>query len=306
MTWRVHLANMAIQQLQIISGKQAVLAAWPRPNRVHFYDLETGILLSEMALPSPPDAPYSSEAWHTYTAQLNGPDEGMYLPVVRTRQLEIFFTDDGKLRLYHGGDAQLVMEVDGQTINLDTGDAQRFRALDMDRALGTVAALDEQGRLYLYQQTIRIGAFDIGLKPQTDTRLSIVLARGSDQVVATDGQRLVLCDTGGEVQQSLDLHYNVGRLAVSPGGGMIIASDIEAGVIRAYNSSLMQTHQRFAIDLVASATQVQLLADLPPVGTTISALVAHNKGIFAFAMSGVVCVSNVEHMDKLPRARALF
>jgi hypothetical protein len=88
---------------------------------------------------------------------------------------------------------------------------------------------------------------------------------------------------------------------------MLATSDAEAGVIRIYHGeSLVPTHQKFAIDLVARATQVQLLADLPPLDTIARALTVHAKGVIAFAMSGVVCVTDVSQMDELPRPRKLL
>ncbi len=114
-------------------------------------------------------------------------------------------------------------------------------------------------------------------------------------------------NANGTVQKTLETHYYVARMAISPSGGMVVTSDIESGVLRVYKGeSLILTHQRFAIDLVAAATQLQLLADLPPIGTAISALTAYTRGTLAFAMSGVVCVTDVQDLDEVPRPKLLF
>ena len=81
-----------------------------------------------------------------------------------------------------------------------------------------------------------------------------------------------------------------------------MTSDGEAGVLRVYKANdLSLTHQRFAIDLVAEATQVQLLADLPPLDTGISGLTLDDSGNVAFVMAGVVCASDLTYMDEVPR-----
>jgi hypothetical protein len=92
-------------------------------------------------------------------------------------------------------------------------------------------------------------------------------------------------------------------MACSPDGARVVTSDTEAGLIRVYNGhDLKQTHQRFAVDLIADAQQVQLLANLPPITATVSALVAGDNGVIGFAMSGVICMTDVSYLTALPQA----
>jgi len=305
MAWRVHLTNQAIRQLHILPSKQPTLAAWTQRNRVQFYDIESGHLLEERTLPAAPTEPRQSQAWQAYVGSLSRVEGSQYLPHVRTRQADIYTTDDGKLRLYRQSDGRVFMETDGAEEELE--EAQDFITLDLDRALGTVVGLDEACKLHIYQQNLYIGAFDIGLEVDPDLRAAVVISRGTNNVYATDGQRLVAVDTNGTVQKTLQTHYYIGRVAASSGGSMVITSDMDSGVLRVYHGNgLVLTHQRFAIDLVAEASQIQLMADLPPVSTAISAIAAHTRGTLAFAMSGVVCVTDVSHMDEIPRPKALF
>lgn len=307
MAWRVHLTNQAIQQLHILPSRSPILAAWTRPERVHYYEMLTGTPLGEQRLPLPPDRERNRPAWQQYVMSLTGPDANMFLPLVRAGETDVYLTDDGKMRLYRVGDARLSVETDALERQLDVGDAQRIVSLDLDRALGMIAFLDEKSHLHLYQQDIRVGGFDIGLSDDPYPRASVVVARGGSNVFATDGRVLVVTDSGGTVLKRMEAHYQIGRIACSPSGEMVITSDVESGVLRLYQGeNLTLTHQRFAIDLIAEATQVQLIADLPSMGTAISALVAHSKGQFAFAMSGVVCASDASYMDKLPRPKALL
>lgn len=310
MGWRIHLTNQAIQYLHILTGRQPVLVVWTRPDRPHFYDLETGTTLIEKKLPTPTHLAYhaqtrQSEAWYAYLAELNGLDEGVYLPYVRLGQLDIHTTDDGKLRVYHMGN-QVDIAIDNEEASLPI-DADDIVTLALDRALGTIALLDARAHLHIFQQNLPIGTFDVGLSTDDDARLQLAISRGGGSIFLSDGRQLLNVDINGEVNKRLETHYFIGQVACSPAGGMLLTHDSESGVLRVYHGeSLTPTHQKFAIDLVAHATQVQLLADLPPTDTTLSTLVAHNRGTIAFAMAGVVCVSDIREMDELPRARKLF
>jgi hypothetical protein len=81
---------------------------------------------------------------------------------------------------------------------------------------------------------------------------------------------------------------------------------MESGVIRVYDGTTFTLcYQRFAIDLVANATQVQLMANLPSISAAATALTINNAGIIAFSMSGVACVTGLAHMSALPHSQAL-
>lgn len=307
MTWRIHLSNQAIQTLQILPSKPPLLAVWLRPERVQYYDFNKGRLLAEKSIGTPPNAPRSSEAWQDYVGSLTGADTSFYLPSVRLNGLDLYATDDGKLRVYRQADEQLFIEIDGEESPLKLVGAERFVVMDLDRALGTIVGLDEQGKLHIYQQHIRIGTFDLGLKLESDLRPQVAIARGGGNIYASDGQTLVALDASGTILKKQMMHYFIARLACSPSGNMVISSDIEAGVMRVYRGdNLALSHQRFAIDLVAAANQVQLLADLPALGSAVNSLAAYSKGMFAFSMSGLLCISNVEDMDEVPRPKVLL
>ncbi|MBC7812483.1 MAG: hypothetical protein H7175_15120, partial [Burkholderiales bacterium] len=105
----------------------------------------------------------------------------------------------------------------------------------------------------------------------------------------------------------LNTHYFINMMACSANGAVLATSDSEAGVVRVYDGvELLPTRQRHAIDLVATATQVQLMADLPPLSIALSALTIDDNGVLAFAMSGVVCVTEISKMDALPRPQPLL
>jgi hypothetical protein len=195
MTWRIHLTNQALQQLHILAGRSPVLAVWTKRNRVHHYEMESGTLLADHIIPPAPNKPRNSDAWQEFAGKLTGPDISYYLPLVRSRSTDIYATDDGKLRLYRLNDDRLFVETDGAEDELKLVGGERLRTLDLDRALGTLAGLDENLRLHIYQQNIRVGAFDIGLKADADLRPAVAISRGGATIIATDGKRLVVVDS---------------------------------------------------------------------------------------------------------------
>lgn len=307
MAWRIHLTNQAIRELHILNGKPQQLAVWTQRNRVEFYDMETGALHGDRRIESPPMSDYTGEEWQTFLTSLMDTKDRAYLPVVSTSRATIYTSDDGKLHLFRESDNQLQMMTGGNLSILDTSSAERFVALDLDRALGMVVALDISGRLFIYQQDIFVGDFDIGLSIDMLSTSSVVISNGGGTIYATDGTKIVMVDAGGAVQRTVPVHYSIRQLACSSGGGMVVTSDNESGLIRVYRGSdLTLTHQRFSVDLIAEAQQVQLLADLPPTSVAISALAAGNRGVIGFAMSGVICVTNVSLMTELPRPQSLL
>lgn len=307
MNWRIHLTNQAIRELHTLSGKPYLLAVWTQFNRVEFYDMESGAYYGDRHIPPMPEGDYTDENWQTFLAELKDVKDRAYLPIVSTPRATIYATDDGQLHLFREPYTTLKLLTDGQLTTLDIGEAESFISLDLDRALGVIVALDNTGKLSIYQQSLFVGQFDIGLTIDQLIGATVIVSNGGGTIFATDGKQIVMTDTSGEVLHRKSVHYNIRQMACSPGGGMIVTSDNEAGLIRVYSGSdLTPTHQRFAVDLIAEAQQVQLMADLPPISVSISALAAGNRGAIAFAMSGVVCITNVEQLTKLPRPQSLL
>ncbi|GAB5494650.1 MAG: hypothetical protein Phog2KO_48650 [Phototrophicaceae bacterium] len=269
--------------------------------------MDNGTLLNELTLGSAPEAERTSDEWLNFISQTKAPNSNYYLPYIQTQIGDILSTDDGALRIYRQRDERVFIETDGIEQELLIEGGEQLISMDLDGALGTFVALDETLKLHIYQQNIRIGTFDIGLKQSEDLRPVVTVSRGGSAIYATDGRRIVYVNSAGVIQKTLETHYYIGQLSASPSGAMVITSDMESGVLRVYKGDkLVLTHQKFAIDLLADANQVQLLADLPPVGTAISTITAHSKGILAFALSGVVCVTHVKHMDEVPRPKKLL
>jgi hypothetical protein len=306
MTWRVHLTNQAIRDLDILAGRPPLLAAWPQRDRVTYFELESGAPMDERLLRSTRAGELHSEKWREFVATLIAPN-GLYLPTVHTPEATIYATDDGQMRLYHVNDNGLVLEIEGKEIPLQSNGASTFTTVGLDRFLGLIAALDDQGKIHIFQQHIPVGVFDIGVSVQSELQPGLAISNGGAAIFVSDGENIILTDSSGRVRKRLAVHYFIGKIACSPNGRLLATSDLETGVIRIYNGGdLLATHQRHAIDLLAEATQLQLLADLPPAAVALNAVVIDNSGLLAFSMAGVICVTDLEHMDALPRPQQLF
>ncbi len=305
MPWRVHLTNQAIRSLDILTGKPPLLAAWTHRERVAFFDLETGAPIEERVFKPVRVGERQGDRWHEFVASLVAPNN-IYLPTVRTPQATIYATNDGQMRLYHVGDCDLFLEIEGKEVKLESNGASDLRSVGFDRILGLVAALDSDGKLHIFQQHIPVGVFDLGLVVHPELPSTLAISHGGAAIFVSDGQQVVLTDPAGRVRKQLDVHYFVGRIACSPNGKLLVTSDLETGVLRVYTGDLAPSHQRHAYDLLSHATQLQLLADLPPAAMAVTALAAENSGILAFAMAGVICVTDLERMDALPRPQRLL
>lgn len=306
MGWRLYLSNQAVQRLDILPGQPPLLAAWMPRGRVYYFDQETGAQAGEHTLPDSPAPARSADSWQTFAAGLVAPNK-TYLPRVRTALGDLHISSDGRLRLVHVPPAELFLELEGKDIRLDTGDVARLSAVGLDRQMGLVAALDETGRLRLFQQHIPLGAFDLGLSLTDGLPAAVVVAQGGGAIFASDGHQIVLTDSSGAVSKRLEAHYTVGRVACAPDGRLLATTDLDTNVIRVYHGGdLTPAYQRHAVDLLAAAHQVQLIADEPPALGALSALALGSKGNLAFALGGVICASDVAEMTALPQARKLL
>ncbi len=305
MTWRLHLSNQAIHHINILPGKPSLVAAWTQRTRVFYFDLENGAQMGERTFKDGKFENREDEKWREFITSLNAPNKA-FLPIVRTPQAEIFTSEDGRTRLYSTEQAELYLEVNGKEIKLDTGDAAHFVAIGLDHFLGLIAALDEKAMLHIYQQQTLVGVFETGLYLDDDLRPQIAISYGGGSIFVTDSQRIVLIDSNGKVRKRLETHYLIGKLDCSPNGQHLVTADMEANVIRVYNGAeLIPTHQRHAVDLLAEADQLQLMADFPPANVALNALTINNKGIMVFALAGVICASDITYMDALPQPQKI-
>jgi hypothetical protein len=300
MTWRLHLSNQVIQHINILPGKPSLVAAWTQRTRVSYFDLESGTPMGERVFKDVKFENLRDEKWREFISTLVAPNKA-FLPFVRVPQTTIFTSEDGRTRLYHTGQANLLLEVDDKESKLEIGQATSLLAIALDRFLGLIAALDETAALHLYQQQTPVGVFKTGLCLDDDLSPQIAISHGGGSIFLTDGQRIILMDSQGEVRKQLETHYLIGKFDCSPNGQHLITSDREANVIRVYNGAdLTPARQRHAVDLMAEADQLQLMADFPPANVALNALTVNNKGILTFALAGVICTSDITYLDVLP------
>lgn len=306
MNWRLHLTNQAIRDLQILPSKPPLLAVWTRADCVEFYDLETGLRHGCRQIDAPPeDSDYSSVVWQLFLEDLVDLKRRARLPLVSAGQTTIYATADGRLHLFRHPRRQLTALAGRKLYPLEAIESDSLAAVALDRSRGLAAALDTKGRLSIYRRGAWSGQFDMGL--QIDRLRPSSIACGGRLIFLTDGGQIVMTDADGAVMKRIHLHYEIRQIACSPDGDMVVASDNEAGLIRVYSGAdLAPSHQRFAQDMVAAARQVQLMADMPPLSAAINALTAGQRGTIGFAMSGMICITNVNQMTPLPPPAPLF
>ncbi|MCU0497507.1 MAG: hypothetical protein MUF87_09170 [Anaerolineae bacterium] len=298
MAWWLQLTQRSLQRLDmlILPDAPALLAAWQRSDRASFYRLDTGSLISESEWTFPTDPDRTSEAWAAFLATLKVPNSA-FLPIVQTPAITIYTTPTGQTRLFQTATNLIIKSLDHPEVPLEIKSNAAFRLIHLTDPL--LAALDQKGKLHLYRQTRRIGTYDIGIKLKPDSLADLAVT--PTLILVSDSTQIVQVSFTGKVMRQLKTHYVIARMTASPNGRYLITSDLETGVLRIYDGQTLQvSYQRFAIDLISKAPKVQLLADIPPETMALSALTIDDQGTVAFAISGVICVAQLEEFDRLP------
>ncbi len=283
-----------------------MLAVWDSRHTVHYYDRSDATPKGEHHFDLRLSSTDLSDAfWNDFSDSLKTPG-GCYLSPVYMAGLSLYQSLDGRLRLYHFQDGSLVLEIEGRHVPLHREQDGRFLIAALDRALGLCAAFSDSGQLHIFQQHVRVGVYDIGLNDGVEARLNLAMPDGLGKLLISDGERVLIIDAAGRIVHELHSHYAVGAAAISPNGEVIALSDMDDNVIRIYDGALRPTHQKYAIDLIATARQVQLVASMPGRKAGIAALDVSNNGLVAFALGGVVCVTDLTMFSALPQPRVLL
>jgi len=302
MGWRLHLSNQAIGPLAILAHSEPILLAFIHSDRLCMFDLSSGTALheGEWALPVAPPPPINLR-WLEYFNGLRDVDGRFLARVTARRGLDVCQTEDGLWRLLVNGAGALSWRLgaDPQVIRL--AQQARWILVDFQPREGLWCVLDEQGRRHLYRrdQALNISA----ASPLRVESGVLALALADDgRCFACDGRLLVVWNAQGQAEQH-PLAFTANRLAISHDGARLALADQENGVLRLYRTlDGTQTHQKTAIDLMARATQLQLLADLPPSRSAISGLAlssSADQGWLAFSMVGVVAVVAFNELDSV-------
>ena len=285
-TWRMSLHPYTVRRIDFAPS---LVLLWRQPQHVTFHDAQNGASRGDLALKPP--AEREGAAWRTFLDTLKTPN-GSPLPYARVAGGSIAASDDGRMRLCWLAGA-LTLEVGGKPSALAV-DAP-IAAVDLDRALGLVAALDAGGRLHLFQQQLHIRTLDTGIVPTEEFAPDVQVARGGAAVCVTNGREIAVFDAAGKAKARLTLHYPSTSVAYASDGKALAVGDLETGVLRVYDADLKLTHQRFAADLLAEARRVRV-GEIAVDDAAIGALALGAKGALAFALGSMVCLSNMNKM----------
>ncbi len=295
MAWRIQLSNRPIQRLDILSGQRSLLAAWPSPKQVHYFDLQHGTKLDHLNLAEPESPDRDLPAWAEYQKTLTAPNE-VTLPVVKGKRFTFYSSANRAIQLIQDG-AAFTLNVNGSESPLELEPNIEIARIAMDRTVGLLAFLDYLGRVHIYHRHLRVGIFDTNLAISSDSFPQLIVADGGAAIMVGNGLQIAIFEPDGRIKRRYTTHFPYGVLACSPDSRSLALSDLDSGVIRIYNASnMLLTHQRFAVDLLADAKRAQLLPVTITTSAAISTLAITNKGALAFSTMGLVCVSNLSRM----------
>ncbi len=300
MPWRLHLTNRALQRLEILSeSSPAVLAAWTQPGRVSYIDLTAGTLLAEKRLADLGSR--QPEHWLLIQPELPAPN-GQYPAVIPGATLKIHLSQSGQQRLYHLVSGEIYLVTGLQETRLSTDHDEMFVAAVFMPGRERIGLLSRQGRLHIYDGLTPVGISETGL-PALDADTFTMLFASNESFYVFHQRSVLRLDADGKVQKRLELHYLPGAAACSQQGRLAV-SDQDTNVIRIYDGAdLSPLYQRHALDLMTKAPQVQLIADPPPSMVALHTLAVDDAGTLAFALAGVICVTDTSQMLALPPQR---
>ena len=286
--------------MHIVASAPAQLVVRTQSDRIAFFHVETGASLGHRVQASAPlHEEYLSDEWLGYFSTLRDFEGTTYLPLMRTNTLQIYNSADGRTRLIRSADNRIQILRRGTLKVLDIPSPPL--AIAMQSSSGQIAILDAKSRLQLIRQGERVFFLDIGLPLDSISANLVAFADAADVIFASNGREIVRVGSGGKVEGRTDVHYGLAQMACAPEGDLLATSDNHSGLIRVYSGSdLRLSHQRHAQDLIAEARQLQLLSEMPPTSVATSALALGKDGALCFAMSGVICKTNIGQMSKIP------
>ena len=137
-------------------------------------------------------------------------------------------------------------------------------------------------------------------------RLVHLLPDGSGTVCLADSASLRVLDLGGTVQQTAALATPAGVVCWMPDGAWVVTGEPEQGMIRLYDAQLTLARQGSAERLLDRANLVQLFVMMPAPGAQLTAIALANDGTLAFALGGLLCVTQAAELVPQPQPRPLF
>ncbi len=301
--WWLGVCDHPVHAVQLVGGDPPLVAVWLTSQSVQFYDVRSGALYDSWRIVPPVDTGRESETWRLFLETLRAPN-GAYLPIVDTGQMVIHTSLDGRVRLYHHSDHGLTLAIDGDQFRLKD-DRIPVLAAGLDRELATVGALGADNRLYLFQQHVFVGAYDIDARLD-GTAPVVLLPDAAGTVVVAAAGTVLLCDTAGQVTEHLTVPFAGRAVSCSPDGSLIALVDREQDMIRVYNGDLRLTHQHAALDVLDQAASLQLLVEYPAADAVPEALAIADDGTLVFAVDGALCRTHISALTPLPQPRALF
>ncbi|MFZ4827330.1 MAG: hypothetical protein ACOYLB_08235 [Phototrophicaceae bacterium] len=304
MSWRIHINDRTIHKLQIISkDNERILLVWYQ-NAIGCYDVEKGVLYDTRRPISSPE-PSAGEEWETYLDSLRAPN-GLPLPYVRTKNALLYLTMDGNQTVVDDGFGLQVLAK--KTLHHFSQIDTEMLTMSVDYKSGIIAVLGENTHLYLYRETTLLGEYALPIPLKQGILPDVFMSEHAQQVFICDGNHLLVYNRAGALRIHHTFSYTVGKIACSPNGEMLIASDAHNGVLRVYvgGQQFRFSYQKFAVDLYAKARQLQLLVSAPTPLTAVNGLTIEDDGTFAFSMGGVVVMTHIDYMDEIPSPLGLI
>lgn len=301
MHWRLDLGGDWPYIVRLVEGNPLQLAVWLSDRDIDFFAVSTGAYYGRLAVST--EFRPGADGWRVYLEQLMAPN-GAYLPVAWADQIGVYTSYDGRLRLYHVRGHDLVLDMDGRQTTLPCDGGAPIVAAGLDRELGTVAAVSDDGRLHLYQQGVYVGSYAVEINSRPVVKLAV--PDGADYVAIIEEGQIQIITIGGRIRQRLLDLPPINAAACSPSGEILVTVDQDSGMLRVYDETLRLVAQEAALDVLVRAPSLQLPDTAPWPELAPHTLDVDDSGKLVFAMEGMLCVTRVDEIAPVPQPRTLL
>lgn len=304
MNWWLDLSDDPLHAVQFVEGESRHVAVWFSPLSADFYLDDSGAYFGTLDIDPPDNFDPSGDIWRRFVDSLRISADA-YVDPVEANGVAVRLSHDGRLRVYWDRPHRLVLESDGQFVDLPFDDDAPLVAVGLDRDLGTIAALSASKALHFYQQNVYVGRYglsDVSLGHAA--RVFLPDAAGVAVVVHDKGALVV--DLGGRVRARTVLSSVVDVAACAPGGQFLALGERHSGLMHVYDIDLTLLHQGHSHNVLERAQALQLMPRFPAENEYLSSLAVADDGALAFTLGGAVCRSHIEVLPDLPHPRTLF
>jgi hypothetical protein len=301
--WLLALELPSVRDICLVTGDPPLIALDAADDGLLFFSAHSGAFYGGETLPRPDARDPLGNRPIALLDTLRAPN-GALLPRVRIGAMTVLSAYDGRLHVIQSGERAVKLAIDGEPVNLLRDHAAEVLAVGLDRELGTVGVLTDDGALHVFQQHVAVGTYSVGVA--RGYRPSVFLPDAAGTIIVGDEERTRVFDMAGRLLAQAPCPAMLGAAEVAPAGEWIIRYGGMRGAIQAYDARLTVVRQGAGEDLRAASRSVQLFPAEKVRDGEIEALALADDGLLAFVQGQTLCCAHLSTLAPLPSEQTLL